>query len=299
MDVVSPARQYLAGFTKSFQIFGALINRKAVFLDSYDWMTIPWNTPKSINDKAVDICAQIPRILELLDQMQITGTQTTDNLEFLLDICWRLDNELQVWSREFVSTCNNVHHTGATHSATQAPDPNAPLTAETNIIYEHSRALSIYWIACIFVYTVLRLLWQQCDNALYLLPHRIDPLRYASLISRSMPYFSAPNSGECSLLFYSMSMGTALHCFSVSSQLDSPDAYRILNVFQGLQDETGIGIRVGLFLKTLAAASVTPRGNLDRATHEEMENFGKRWWGGGKKALTLRPRTPPPKADAM
>ncbi|OAG04845.1 uncharacterized protein CC84DRAFT_1165223 [Paraphaeosphaeria sporulosa] len=280
-------------------IFGALISRKATFLDSHEWTTVPWSTPKSIYDKVVDLCAQVPRVLEMLDQLHIARPQPAANSESLLKACWRLDNELQDWYREFVATCNDLRHIHPNRYASRAPDFDQPLTAETEINYEHAQALSVYWIACSFVHTILRLLWQACDNPVYLLPHRIDPLRYASLISKSLPYFSAPSAGEGSMLYYAMSIGTALHCFSVSNQLCSPDAYRITNGFYGLEDPTGIGVRVGLFLRTLAAASVKPHGKLDKATRDDIAEFGKRWWGGGREKVTLRPRTPVGKADKM
>lgn len=278
------------------------MSRKATFLGSYEWMTVPWDTsstPKSIYDKIVDLCAQVSCVLEMLDRMHIARPQQTHDPESLLNVCWRLDDELQCWYRELVATYNDLSYVDRTGSTHNAPDFNEPLTAETEIKYEHAQALSVYWITCSFLYTTLRLVWQACDNPVYLLPHRIDPLRYASIISQSLPFFSTPSSGEGAMLYYAMSIGAALHCLSVSDQLGSPDACRMTKIFNYLEDPRGIGSRVGLFLGTLAAANVESNTRWDDVTRDDISRLGKKWWGGGKEEVTLRPRKPVAKADAM
>jgi hypothetical protein len=228
----------------------------------------------------------------MLDQMHITMPQHTGDPESLLSACWRLDDELQSWYREFVATCNNLSCIDSIGPPHLTLDFDKPLTADTEINYEHAQALSIYWTTCSFLYTTIRLVWQACDNPLYLLPHRIDPLRYVSLISRSLPYFFKPSAGEGCLLFYSISIGAALHCLAVSGQLGSPDARRLQTIFSHLEDPRGIGNRVGLFLRTLAAANVVSNIRLDDLTTDEVTQLGKKWWGGGTNEVTLRPRTP-------
>jgi hypothetical protein len=271
------------------------VARKATFLESYEWTTVPWSissTPKSIYDNIVDLCAQVPRILEMLDQMHITRPEHAGDPEFLLSACWKLDNELQSWYRELVATRNNLSCTDSIGPSHHTQDYDQPLTAETEIDHEHAQALSVYWTTCSFLYTTIRLVWQACDNPIYLLPHRIDPLRYVSLISRSMPYFSKPSAGEGRLLYYAISIGAALHCLAVSGQLSSPDAGRLQTIFSHLEDPRGIRNRVGQFLATLAAASVESNIRMETVTREEITGLGKKWWGGGANEVTLRPRTP-------
>lgn len=261
------------------------MSREATFLDSYEWSTVPWGTnpvSKSPYDKIVDIFAHLPRILEMLDQLHITKPQETCDPEALLVQCWGLDNQLKVWCREF--------YTDQSASSHQIPDFDKPLNADAEIDYEHAQALSIYWVTCCFLYTTLRLVWQASDCPLYLLSQRIDPLHYASLITHSLPYFANPSAGEGSLVYYSISIGAALHCLSVADELNCPDSLRLIQVFELEGHPSWIGGRVGTFLSTLAAAGVGSRINFDTVTHEKIVKLGQKWWGGGTEGITLRPR---------
>lgn len=275
------------------------MSRKATFLESDEWITVPWSTsaaPKSLYDKIVDLSAQVPRVLEMLDELRISRPIQTSDPESLLAACWRLDAELQIWHCELVATCSNLP--SAPWSGFPYPTPafDEPLTVETEIDHGNAQALSIYWMTCCFLYTTLRLVWQASDNPLYLLPRRIDPLRYVSLISRSLSYFSS--AGEGSLVYYTMSMGAALHCLSVTGQLCSPEANRLKEIFMADEDPGKIDARVGGFLKTLAAAAVNSEFLKDEGSEKAM-SIGRKWWGGGMDEVTLRPRTPAAKVVAI
>ena len=234
----------------------------------------------------------------MLDRLAITKPEQMCDPESLLEACWKLDASLQNWFREL----NAIHaqpYVDRTGSSYPVPDFNAPLTADTEINHEYAQALSIYWMTCCFLYTTLRLVWEASDCPLYLLPQRVDPVRYAKLISESVLYFSAPGAGEASLVNYSICMGVALHVFSVTDQNNSLDAERLINVFDPRVASEDIGLRIGYFLRTLASSMGGVKVELESQVDEEsMPELGKRWWGGGAATVTLRPRTPsstPPK----
>ena len=88
------------------------------------------------------------------------------------------------------------------------------------------------------------------------------------------------------MIYYSMSIGAALHCLSVSGELGSLDGQRLTRAFNAMEDPRG----VGAFLATLATANVKCKTDMSSAERGKFMELGKRWWGGGREAVTLRPR---------
>ena len=246
-------------------------------------------TTKSMFDKIVDLIAHIPRILEMLDEIEITKPDQGRDPEPLLKACWKLDAQLQTWFRE-LTEIHAESYVDRTGSSYPAPDFYAPLTADAEINHEYAQALSVYWMTCCFLHTTLCLAWEATDSPLYLLPKRIDPVQYATLISKSLPYFSAPGAGEGCLVFYAVCIGIALHVFAITDQASSPDSARLSNIFDPKVVAEGIGRHIGYYLRTLAASMVGTKIDLNsRRDDERMTELAKKWWGGGA-LVTLHSR---------
>ncbi|PVI06194.1 hypothetical protein DM02DRAFT_650100 [Periconia macrospinosa] len=277
-------------------IHAAMVVRKTTFLGSPEWISIPWsmsNAPKSFYDRIIDISAQIPQILETYHRIKIAQPS---NWEALLEVCWGLDNAMQDWCRDFYPICAPLH-TDPTNSFTQSkPNLAFPLTAEARISFEHAQALSIYWTNCVFLYTTICQVWHETDSPSYLLPRRIDPHLYAVIISDSLPYFSGPQAGEGSLVFYTISVGVAIHYLSASGEAGSQNHQRLTDLITPEGDVEHIRARIGLFLKILAKSSVVPsRDTTGSEGKEDLDDFevvelAQQWWGGGRNAITLPTR---------
>lgn len=256
---------------------------------------MPWSngtSTKSIYDRIVDLLAQVPGILEMLDRAAITEFSQPCDTEPLLDACWRLDGELQRWFLELVEACTHpgVAHTSPSYSL---PNLDVPLGPETVIDHEHAQALVIYWMASLCLHVTLRLVWEAAEYPLYLLPQRIDPIRYATLTSKSLAYFLKPGSGEGALVYFAMFMGIALQCYHIAGLAETPDFERLTDIWNP-ESPVPIGKHIGYWLRTLAASGVGAKIDPSVVHTEYMMDVGKRYWGGGK-AVALPLRIPPPK----
>lgn len=277
------------------KIFAATVFRKATFLNSHEWLSIPWSkdaSPKSFYDKIVDLSAQVPQIFEMFDKTQNACPQIRLNLEDFLEACWKLDNDLQDWCRDF----HLVYPESTDTFDRSKPSFTTPLTTESNINYENAQALSIYWAICVFLYATIRLIWQITDSPLYLLPRRIDPRTYAATISRSIPYFSGPDAGEGSLVSYTLSLGAALHYLSACGESESEDHRRLGSLISSKYGSVDIRSRIGIFLRMLASSSLdSPMSSEMRSDDELPESIyrekiiqmAQKWWGGGRDAVAL------------
>ena len=241
----------------------------------------------------MDLLAQIPGILEILDLTTITMFSQPQDTEPVLDACWRLDDQLQRWFRDLVAVC--THPSGGTaDSSYSLPNLDAPLGPETNIDHEHAQSLVIYWMVSLYLHITLRLVWEAADCPPYLLPQRIDPVRYATLISQSLPYFLKPGSGEGALVYYAMFMGVALQCYHIAGMADTPDFERLTDIWDPVKSSVPIGKQIGYWLRTLAASEVQEKIDPSTVYTEYMTDVGRRYWGGGK-AVALPSRIAPTK----
>ena len=78
------------------------MSRRATFLVESEWMMIPWkNNLKTIDDRLMDLMAQIPSLLEQADWIKTVydpHEALRERLK-LVDSCWALDAELIEWRK--------------------------------------------------------------------------------------------------------------------------------------------------------------------------------------------------------
>ncbi|KAF4121265.1 Fungal Zn(2)-Cys(6) binuclear cluster domain [Geosmithia morbida] len=82
------------------QVGSALMNRRATFLSDSAWKTTPWSKhPKSLLDRLLDITAQIPWLLEKLDQISTLPATLPrwHQAQGLLQTCLMLEGQFSQW----------------------------------------------------------------------------------------------------------------------------------------------------------------------------------------------------------
>ncbi|OCL10305.1 hypothetical protein AOQ84DRAFT_395 [Glonium stellatum] len=83
----------------------AIANRKTTFLSTPEWSTVPWEgTPKTIRDELIDIMVLVPHICEEFDKINACRdiSRVVQRGQILVGKCWKLDDYLQKWYREFI-----------------------------------------------------------------------------------------------------------------------------------------------------------------------------------------------------
>jgi hypothetical protein len=125
-------------------VFSAIHRRQATFISSEEWCSIPWQLhAKPPWQKAMDIMAQVPELLENFDKL--SRITSCDNCQVrkmqLLNHCGILDRALQAWYQDLPSsfaleTADDLWYTKSKLScrftvpnriAFQRPDPCASI----------------------------------------------------------------------------------------------------------------------------------------------------------------------------
>lgn len=263
-----------------------MVTRQATFLNSPEWLSVPWeNAPKKLYDQMVDLFAQVPGLFESFDTNSAFPHIENHTWEPFLHECWRFDGALQSWRRNFLAS----HAVSNTPTGPRPPasiNLDSPLAPDTIVDPDSARAISLYWTTCICLYTTLRIVWQETNSPLYLLPPRTDPMQYAVLISRSLPYFNSPNAGEVLYLDYSLCIGTALQYLAIRGELDSSDATRMVNIFTS-DNRDSLGDRIGEFLHTIQGDPSRMKIESPGEGAPKVIENARKWWGGGKRKVAF------------
>jgi hypothetical protein len=209
-------------------VFSAIHRRQATFISSEEWCSIPWQLhAKPPWQKAMDIMAQVPELLENFDKL--SWTTSYDNWQErkmqLLNHCGILDGALQAWYQDLPSsfgleTADDLWYT-KTSCRADSPFP-IDLHFKDQI---HAQALILYWATCVFVYNTRQKVRQSPDSTTAsqvkpALPARddtlstqTDPYQYAACIAQSIPYFLDPSVGLLARKIFAFPLGTAYAYF--------------------------------------------------------------------------------------
>ena len=84
--------------SRSPTIYAAILQRKATYLATDEWLTIPWKTQhRTYFDRMVDLATAIPGMLEKFDVLRESDSDTTQDLAQLLDECKELQILMNRW----------------------------------------------------------------------------------------------------------------------------------------------------------------------------------------------------------
>ena len=79
-------------------VYAALLQRKATYLATEEWLSIPWAFQhRTYFDRVVDLGTMIPGILEQFDILCESDADITSDLLILLDTCRDLQNRMNKW----------------------------------------------------------------------------------------------------------------------------------------------------------------------------------------------------------
>jgi hypothetical protein len=210
-------------------VFCAIYCRQATFLSSEEWCSVPWQLyAKPPWQKAMDIMAQVPELLENFDQLsRITSYNNWQVRKMqLLNHCGILDGALQAWHQDLPSsfaleTADDLWYTKASSRA------DSPFPMELHFKDQiYAQALILYWATCVLVYHTMQKVRQAPDSTTSsqvepVLPARhddlstqTDPYHYAAYIVQSIPYFLEPSVGLLMRKIFAFPLGTAYAYFA-------------------------------------------------------------------------------------
>ena len=79
-------------------IYAAMLQRKATYLATDEWLTIPWESQhRTYFDRMVDLGTAVPGILARFDILRESDSDTTLDLTMLLDECRDLQSKMNTW----------------------------------------------------------------------------------------------------------------------------------------------------------------------------------------------------------
>jgi hypothetical protein len=210
-------------------IFSAIHCRQATFISSEEWCSIPWQLhAKPPWQKAMDIMAQVPELLEKFDKLnQITSCDYWQVRRMqLLNRCGILDEALQAWYQDLPSsfdleTAGDLWYTKASRRI------DSPFPIELYFRDQiHAQALILYWATCVLVYNTMQKVRQAPDSTTAsqvkpalparheILSTQTDPYHYATCIVQSIPYFLDPSVGLLTRKIFAFPLGTAYAYFA-------------------------------------------------------------------------------------
>ena len=210
-------------------VFSAIYRRQATFISSEEWCSIPWQLhAKPPWQKAMDIMAQVPELLENFDKLsRITPYDSWQARKMqLLNHCGILGGALQAWYQDLPSSfaLETADDLWYTKSSSRADSP-FPIELHFNDQI-HAQALILYWATCVLVYHTMQKVRQAPDSTTSsqvkpalsaehdLLPTQTDPYHYATYIVQSIPYFLEPSVGLLTRKIFAFPMGTAYAYFA-------------------------------------------------------------------------------------
>jgi hypothetical protein len=210
-------------------VFSAIYRRQATFLSSEEWCSVPWQLhAKSPWQKAMDVMAQVPELLENFDKL--SRITSYDNWQVrkmqLLNHCGILDGALQAWYQDLPSafaleTADDLWYTKASSRA------DSPFPIELHFKDQiHAQALILYWATCVLVYHTMQKVHRapysttssQVEPVLSArhgdLSTQTDPYHYATYIVQSISYFLEPSVGLLTRKIFAFPLGTAYTYFA-------------------------------------------------------------------------------------
>ena len=191
-------------------VFSAIHRRQATLISSEEWCSIPWQLhAKPPWQKAMDIMAQVPGLLENFDKLSRIASYDHWQVRRLqlLNHCGILGGALQAWYQDLpfsfgLETADDLWYTKASCRA------DSPFPIELHFKDQiHAQALILYWATCVLVYNTMQKVRQAPDSTTAsqvkpalsarheILSTQTDPYHYAARIVQSIPYFLDPSIG--------------------------------------------------------------------------------------------------------
>ena len=181
-------------------IYAAIVQRQATYLATQDWLTIPWEFQRrTYFDRAVDLGAMVPGILQKFDILRESDTDTTRDLLQLLDECRDLQTRMDRW-RE--GSKDGASPRSVPHDPT---DPDYPFEIDLwfgNHFFVHARLVN--YTCSLALSEVGNEILQAFPLRDQKMPQPLDPDRlrqlfdmelYATRISRCVAYCLQPDMG--------------------------------------------------------------------------------------------------------
>lgn len=153
-------------------------------LSSPQWKTIPWShITKCPKDALVDVLVDMPGLLEELDRMLACtdASRKTALQQSLMEKCWTHDQELLNWAAMVTSSPETL---GIAYQAQNCDQISTAAIAQAH-------GLSLYWTACLVLYSTIRLAAGQDAH----LPERVDARIYIRNIAKVLPDLFRPGAG--------------------------------------------------------------------------------------------------------
>jgi hypothetical protein len=226
-------------------ILAAIVQRRATFLSTPDWLTKPWEAqgmPKTWGDRLFDAMATIPSILELYDLVdgQIDSPafqQQGDKLmRTMIELCRETNEALQKW---YAATREDAKP--QVMQLAQPSNKGYPFAYRYHFKnHLFAQALLMYWTSCLILQNVIRDIndilvprkraeWQSKEDTLPTevqissidesemelasLQPNMDPRQHAVCIAQSISYFLLPEMGALGVNYVSFPMGMSFTFF--------------------------------------------------------------------------------------
>lgn len=219
------------------QAIASVLRRKHSPFGSPEWKTIPWTiTPKTHKDLLTDILIDIPAFLETCDTLRSAPLEIVPTLwTTVISLYTALDAGLTSWHAEHFPTAELADL--ETRSYAVSPiNPHLDLAV--------AQATSLFWTACVLVYSNLHLaLSHPAVAAIPLLPQpeispRTDPSRYCAMIADIAAVFFDPGAGESGKSSAPFPVGVVLGYLQGIGALEGPEARKLLgHLLRGRQGE--------------------------------------------------------------
>ncbi|ETI24530.1 hypothetical protein G647_03899 [Cladophialophora carrionii CBS 160.54] len=181
-------------------IYAAIVQRKATYLASPEWLTIPWEFQhRTYFDRMVDLGTVVPGILQKFDILRESEADTTGSLIQLLEDCRDLQSKMDRWKD---GTKKGALPREVPHDAADSDFP-----FETDLWFENHlfiQARLVYYTCSLALSEVADEILQALKYRDQKLPEALDPAslgqyfdsgRHAARIARCVAYCLQPEMG--------------------------------------------------------------------------------------------------------
>lgn len=256
----------------------ALAARKATFLASPEWTSIPWKgCEKYPFETITDILLQFPGVLEEYDVIvtQARSPEMIDQASELRQKCWGFHDLLLHWYEKVVA------------QSLEQPEPDGPgWTPQkdlADVLEKQDIALlcpvALYCSACILLYDTMKGLFglYPPDDPLeleLLASRRLDPKHYALCILSIVPYFLPKEGGVVTALAIAFPLGCVGHymyrpAIAAAGEAIVDDDDELGNLLRQMNDMTDGAPWFGSFVKDLRSCATMMKGRLELDTEPD------------------------------
>ena len=202
-------------------IYASIVQRRATFLSSEEWLTIPWNKQlRTYHDRMVDILTQIPSLVQRMEEVE-SGTVEPDSEKpriELVEDCATVLKTLHEWFNNAKPECLPFLRN---HDA-KVGDGYPYKVQQSFKNHLFAQTFTVYWSACVLLSETLQALLEGIELptahkdewlSSEWLSQNADANIFATLIAQAIPYCLQADMGALGANLIIFPMAIAYRCF--------------------------------------------------------------------------------------